>query len=145
MKKLGKKARSKACVSESSWAACSRNSIRAPSPAVFRTQLASVNIGENQLASRSRTACDAPQSRDICLTGEVLRNAQPGEERRFRRAETRARQGCAKLLLSQVGGHEAEVSRHLYSAVPKSLPLEVLSSRVVHLEDRHVAGKDRLT
>jgi len=40
-----------------------------------RTQLAFVDIGEDELASRSRTAHDAPESRDIRLTRQVLRHA----------------------------------------------------------------------
>jgi hypothetical protein len=87
-------------VSESSWGEAREPGFRRYDGALHsskvdglavRTQLAFVDIGEDELASLCRTVRDAPQRRDIRLTCQVLRNAQPGEERRLRRAETRAR------------------------------------------------------
>ena len=59
---------------------------------IVRTQLPFVDVGKDQLAPSRRTACDATESRNIRLTCQVLRNAEPGEECKLRRAETRARQ-----------------------------------------------------
>src|SRR5262245_33469622 len=71
-------------VSESSWGEarkpgfrrydCALDSSEVDGLAV-RTQFAFVDIGEDELASLSRTARDAPESRDIRLSRQVLRNA----------------------------------------------------------------------
>jgi hypothetical protein len=56
-----------------------------------RTEFPFIDIGEDELTSGGGAASDALQSGEIRLAGQVLRNTQPGEERRLRPAEGRAR------------------------------------------------------